>query len=35
MSKTMAATNKLNCSMAANGIQNQLDTPTDVQDVIF
>ncbi|GBM08276.1 G1/S-specific cyclin-D3 [Araneus ventricosus] len=35
MTKNMAASNKLNCSMAANGVQNQLEAPTDVQDVIF
>lgn len=27
--------NKLNCAQAANGCQNQNETPTDVQDVLF
>lgn len=27
--------NKLNCTQAANCTQSQLETPTDVQDVLF
>ncbi|GIY87940.1 hypothetical protein CEXT_347421, partial [Caerostris extrusa] len=31
MPKTMPSTNKLNCSMTANGIQNQLETSKDAR----